>query len=327
MRVRSAVLSIPIWRAWCAVAIVLFLAGCMGGAPKKRGSESVPAKPPPHIERIPDALPKVEPILPSGPNKPYAVSGQSYTPQRSDQPLVERGIASWYGKPFHGRRTANGEVYNMYAMTAAHRTMPLPSYAKVRNPKNGREIVVRVNDRGPFIGKRIIDLSYAAAIKLGITNGVAPVEVERITHAQIRSGSWRTKPAATGSSPDPVAPPISSDPPDTAASAAQDVVAPLPASAPPPSPAASAPDDPEAGAAAPGLWLQLGVFTQREGAHEFQRSLNATAPWLQPQLMVLREAALYRLQAGPYADREAAAGAAERIRQTLHLVPMLVQRD
>jgi rare lipoprotein A len=315
------------WRALCAVAVVSSLAGCMGGAPKKRSAEAVPTKPPPHIERIPDAQPKVEPILPSGPNKPYAVSGQSYTPQRSDQPLVERGIASWYGKPFHGRRTANGEVYNMYAMTAAHRTMPLPSYAKVRNPKNGREIVVRVNDRGPFHGKRIIDLSYTAAIKLGITDGIAPVEVERITHAQIRSGSWRTKPSSAGSSPDPTPPLL---PPDSAAQTAiaePPVLAQTPASAAEPASAASSPDDPEVAIATQGLWLQLGVFTQREGAHEFQRSLNATAPWLQPQLAVFREAAVYRLQAGPYADRDAASAAAERIRQTLHLVPMLVQRD
>eukprot|EP01036_Dinobryon_divergens_P051930 gene51930-69493_t len=102
--------------------------------------------------------------------------------------LVERGLASWYGQKFHGRRTASGETYNMLAMTAAHKTMPIPSYARVRNLANGQEIIVRVNDRGPFSPKRVIDLSYAAAVKLGLEGGVANVEVERITHDEIRAG-------------------------------------------------------------------------------------------------------------------------------------------
>ena len=108
-------------------------------------------------------------------------------PAPAPQPpaVVQTGIASWYGKPFHGRRTANGEVFNMHAMTAAHRTMPLPSYARVRNPANGREIIVRVNDRGPYKPGRIIDLSYAAAQRLGI-DGIAPVQVERLAPADAK---------------------------------------------------------------------------------------------------------------------------------------------
>jgi rare lipoprotein A len=105
-------------------------------------------------------------------------------PAPAPSAAVQTGIASWYGKPFHGRRTANGEIFNMHAMTAAHRTMPLPSYARVRNPANGREIVVRVNDRGPFKPGRIIDLSYAAAKRLGI-EGIAPVEVTVLPRTQI----------------------------------------------------------------------------------------------------------------------------------------------
>jgi rare lipoprotein A len=111
-----------------------------------------------------------------------------YVPMTEDRPLRQRGLASWYGRKFHGRSTSNGETYDMFAMTAAHKTMPLPSYARVRNPANGREIVVRVNDRGPFHPDRVIDLSYTAALKLGVLGGVAPVEVERITHAEIRAG-------------------------------------------------------------------------------------------------------------------------------------------
>ena len=119
--------------------------------------------------------------------------GRAYTPLAGDPPLVERGLASWYGRKFHGRPTASGEVYNMYAMTAAHKTMPLPSYARVRNPANGREVVLRVNDRGPFHPGRVIDLSYTAALKLGVLGGVAPVEVERITYDAIafRQGHWQ----------------------------------------------------------------------------------------------------------------------------------------
>ncbi len=141
----------------------------------------------------PDAVPRVVAIPQGAPNRPYEIKGELYEPENEDVPLVETGIASWYGRPFHGRRTATGEVYDMHAMTAAHKTMPLPSYALVRNPKNRREVVVRVNDRGPFKPGRVIDLSRAAARKLGIS-GVAPVEVRRLTHAEIRSGAWRRPP-------------------------------------------------------------------------------------------------------------------------------------
>ena len=108
-----------------------------------------------------------------------------------DSAFSERGLASWYGKKFHGRRTANGEIYDMYAMTAAHPTLPLPSYARIRNPANGREVVVRINDRGPFHAGRIVDLSYAAALRLDLLRGVAPVELERLTFDEIRAGAWR----------------------------------------------------------------------------------------------------------------------------------------
>ncbi|WP_442975179.1 septal ring lytic transglycosylase RlpA family protein, partial [Salmonella enterica] len=131
--------------------------------------------------RVPDAEPKVEPIRAGGPNKPYEVQGRTYTPETRDVPIREKGLASWYGRKFHGRKTASGELYDMHAMTAAHKTMPLPSYARVRNPANGREVVVRINDRGPFVAGRVIDLSYTAALKLDLLRGVAPVEVERLT--------------------------------------------------------------------------------------------------------------------------------------------------
>ena len=174
----------------CLVALLL-LAGCASRAPVvsdgRDGRDGPPAAPPTDLAQRPDAAPRVEPIRIGGPNKPYEVLGRRYEPLTADVPLQQSGLASWYGRKFHGRPTASGEPYDMYAMTAAHKTMPIPSYARVRNPANGREIVVRINDRGPFADGRIIDLSYAAATKLGVLAGVAPVELRRITHAEIRA--------------------------------------------------------------------------------------------------------------------------------------------
>jgi rare lipoprotein A len=147
------------------------------------------AHPPKDLESVPDAVPQIEPVRPGGPNKPYEIGGHTYVPLTDDRPITEKGLASWYGKKFHGHRTSSGEAYNMYAMTAAHKTLPIPSYARVRNPANGREVIVRVNDRGPFSSGRIIDLSYTAALKLGVLGGVQPVEISRITEEDIRTGA------------------------------------------------------------------------------------------------------------------------------------------
>jgi rare lipoprotein A len=153
----------------------------------------VVAEPPPPAPRPApppvEAKPRVERLHSGPPNHEYDTRGQHYVPEKTDVPMVETGLASWYGAPFHGRRTATGERYDMNAMTAAHKTMPLPSYALVRNPANGRQVVVKVNDRGPFVKGRIIDLSRAAARRLRIS-GVAQVEVRRLTHDEIRSGAW-----------------------------------------------------------------------------------------------------------------------------------------
>ncbi len=305
-----------------AALVAALLAGCASG-PKSGGErDGAHASPPAGLADVPDAEPRIETIRAGGPNRPYEVLGRSYTPLASDRALKERGLASWYGRKFHGRRTANGEVYDMYAMTAAHKTMPLPSYARVRNPANGREIVVRVNDRGPFHAGRVIDLSYTAALKLGVLNGVAPVELERITFDEIRSGSWRrdggtalasAPAAATPAAPLPV--PVPGEP--------------LPVVATPP----DAPIDATDGAppralasAARGHWIQLGAFRAREGAESFQRHVAAELDWLAPQLVVFSDAALFRLQAGPYASRDEARAGAERVREALQLVPVVVEK-
>jgi rare lipoprotein A len=181
----------------------LLLAGC--SALRAPGGESpavivmpsparVATPAPPPVPPPADAVPRVERIAKGAPNAPYEVRGESYDPENADVPIVQTGVASWYGKPFHGRRTASGEIYDMHALSAAHKTMPLPSYARVRNPANGREVIVRINDRGPFKSGRIIDLSHAAAKRLRIS-GTAAVEVTRLTHDAIRSGAWK-QPAA-----------------------------------------------------------------------------------------------------------------------------------
>lgn len=135
---------------------------------------------PANIDSIPDAKLKTEAPLGRA-NNPYSALGQKYTPLTKYVPYKKQGIASWYGKRFHGKKTSNGEIYDMYAMTGAHTTLPLPSYVKVTNPANGRSVIVRINDRGPFKHSRLIDLSYAAAYKLRlISKGSGLVEVEAI---------------------------------------------------------------------------------------------------------------------------------------------------
>ena len=134
----------------------LMLAGCATRPLPRAERDGAQASVPANLELTPDATPRIEPIRAGGANKPYEALGRWYVPVLADLPMTESGLASWYGRKYHGRSTASGETYDMYAMTAAHPTMPLPSYARVRNPANGREVVVRVNDRGPFADGRVI---------------------------------------------------------------------------------------------------------------------------------------------------------------------------
>jgi rare lipoprotein A len=159
--------------------LVLLLAGC-GSAPQKGGyyKDDGPGDRPP--ANVADAVPRAEPLHKFA-NRPYKAMGKEYVPMTSVQPFRQRGMASWYGKRYHGQKTSSGEIYDMYAMSAAHPTLPIPSYARVTNVANGKSAVVRINDRGPFHSARIIDVSYAAAYKLGfIGAGAAQVEVEAI---------------------------------------------------------------------------------------------------------------------------------------------------
>jgi rare lipoprotein A len=163
-------------------SVCLLLAGCgstanPGGYYKDDGPHE---RPPANLDRVADAVPRSEPLHKFA-NRPYKALGKQYVPMTSLQPFRERGLASWYGKRYHGQKTSSGEVYDMYQMTAAHPTLPIPSYARVTSTKNGKSVVVRINDRGPFRSGRVIDLSYVAAHKLGyIQAGEAMVEVESI---------------------------------------------------------------------------------------------------------------------------------------------------
>ena len=160
-------------------ALTLLLSGCFSGG----GYEPQDSAPPIQLNPalISDATPRRDPVTRAGNKNPYTVLGQTYYLLPTSEGYRARGVASWYGMKFHGRPTANGEPYDLYGMTAAHKTLPIPCYVRVTNLNNGRAAVVRVNDRGPFHDDRLIDLSYAAAVKLGFAEqGTAPVEIEVI---------------------------------------------------------------------------------------------------------------------------------------------------
>ena len=172
-----------------AVLLVFSLGGCQSGDSFARLKDSGPS----HdvdVSQLENAVPRVDPITIAGNKNPYTINGVTYQLMPAAKGYREEGMASWYGNKFHGRKTSNGETYDMYGMTAAHKTLPIPAYVRVTNLANGRQIIVRVNDRGPFHGGRIIDLSYAGAKKLGYANsGTARVRVEAIDPANFQPNS------------------------------------------------------------------------------------------------------------------------------------------
>ena len=258
---------------------------------------------PSNLEEIPDAVPKMEPLL-SGPMRPYVVLGKGYVPMTRLEPYKDRGIATWYGRRYHGKPTSSGEAYDMYAMTAAHTVLPIPSYVRVTNLANKKSVVVRVNDRGPFIGNRLIDLSYTAAYKLGLaTAGSGMVEVEVII---------------------PGSPPVVEQPP---VATAKPLAAPTikVAALPPVAPVAAAPIAP-ATAAAGGSYLQFGAFGVQANAESYLAKVQSQADWLSGTLRVHSNDGVFRVQAGPFANEAAAREAAERAGQLLGTKPVLVTR-
>jgi len=245
--------------------------------------------PPPDIDAIPDAVPHYEAPLPRA-NRPYAALGESYTPLTEHQPYTARGIASWYGKRYHGQKTASGEVYDMYGMTAAHTTLPIPSYARVTNPENGRSVIVRVNDRGPFHQERLIDLSYAAAYKLRIIGkGSGLVEVEAVDARNLN---------ATGPSGGQT---LAVQPAPSPADASTDKT-------PPPT----------------GSYVQVGAFKLKDNADQLRGKLLQQSLAQNVGVENWYNDGIYRVRLGPYASRDDAERAAGQIRQSLGISALVL---
>ena len=276
------------------VTILLVLAGC-GTAPKKveppsgkyYSDDGPPDNVPDNLAETPNAVPRDEPFHRFA-NRPYTVFGHTYVPVLNKDATRERGIASWYGKKFHGQRTSSGEPYDMFAMTAAHPTLPIPSYARVTNLKTGQWVVVRINDRGPFHSNRVIDLSYAAAVRIGIAGpGSGMVEVERVFE-----------------SPDP----------ERVASQA------------PPPPAPPAAETAVIVEEKAGLWLQLGAFSSHESAESFREKMAKELNWINEPIQISSREGLHRVRLGPYRNREEASAIADKVRLTLGFAPTLTTR-
>lgn len=271
---------------------------------------------PDNLDDVPDAEPRVEPLHRFA-NRPYVALGRSYVPNTRVQPWRERGIASWYGRKFHGERTSIGEPYDMFSMTAAHPTLAIPSYVRVTSMRNGRSVVVRVIDRGPFHAGRVIDLSYAAAWKLGfIDDGSGQVEVEAIL-------------------PGDGAPTLLAAAPSAASVAARsrvdaggggdaiEALARRIAVEERALPAAAASDS---GAGVHGVYLQLGAFSSADNAESLRSHLARELDWLAEPLHVVAGGGMHRVHLGPYASRGDAEKSAERIRQALGYKPGFVVR-
>ncbi len=260
---------------------------------------------PKNLDDIPDAVPKPEPLHRYA-NREYTALGKTYKPLTVTGAYKETGIASWYGKKFHGQRTSIGEVYDMYGMTAAHPTLPIPSYARVTNLSNKRSVIVRINDRGPFLHDRIIDLSYTAAYKLRlIDNGSAEVEVESI--------------ATDSSSPAVVA---------TALPASAPVQAEPMAAAEPTPPVVVVPEaKPKAAEPAAGkYYLQLGAFKSPEGAASFLAKMRSKLGEVDKPLALYKKDGLQRIHLGPYATEAEARASGERLKARLGFKPYLSVR-
>ncbi len=303
--------------------------------------------PPDGLELTLDAEPKVEPYSVSG-NKPYVVFGKTYTPLLADVPFSQRGIGSWYGKKFHGQKTSSGELYDMYKMTAAHPTLPIPSYARITNLSNGKQVIVKINDRGPFHSSRIVDLSYTAALKLDyLGKGSSELLLERLLPADIEkmaenkknklapvlasaaapatpSAVVETMPVATATAAvlTPLAATVVTKPDNAGleallASQSGSEAKPDAITVTPPVTAAPNP--------ASGFYLQFGAFGLRSNAEATFAHLQSKLAQL-PAFEIVQQGTLYRLFSGPFASRDAALAAIELALNSGLPKPIIVQR-
>lgn len=279
-----------------ALALAFLVAACGTSPPRdsaeppRRGAyykdDGPGENPPANLEAVPDAVPKREPLNGFA-NRPYEVFGKTYVPMVSVETFRQRGLASWYGRRYHGSNTSSGEPYDMYAMTAAHPTLPIPSYARVTSLLTGKIVVVRINDRGPFHSERIIDLSYTAASKLGLlAAGSAFVEIQSILpEANVEL---------------------------------QKIPVELPAAQ------RDAPLKPAPAVAMKGIFLQLGAFAAEQNAETFRIRISRDLAWLSGTIQIRLVDGLFKLHLGPYRTQNEARGVAERIRVDLNVAPVLV---
>ncbi len=263
-----------LWRGhrYGLIFVALALGACSSDGPGTRTyQDGYPSQPPRDVMSAPDAVPKVEPRSRYGNPNNYVVFGKRYYVMPSSNDYVERGIASWYGTKFHGNRTSSGESYDMYAMTAAHKTLPLPTYARVTNISNGRSVVVKVNDRGPFHDNRVIDLSYTAAAKLGILGeGTGLVEVRALDPRKADPGPQL----------------IEAKRPSAAPAARESKTAPA-----------------TVAHTTPGLYLQVGAFGKRENAEKLRAKLDQVKiPDIQISEDHQNQRSVYRVRIGPLAS-------------------------
>lgn len=259
---------------------------------------------PQDIDSIPDAIPRVETPL-NRANKPYTALGDQYKPMTGYEPFKQSGIASWYGKRYHGQKTSSGEIYDMFGMTAAHTILPLPSYVRVTNPANGRSVILRVNDRGPFHADRIIDLSYAAAYKLRLTNtGSGFVTIETIDASRFKPNEIKvikiedSKPVSTTST--------NSLPTAT-------VTAPISAS--------------NTSAMSTAYFVQAGAFKSEVNAQKLQSRVEILD--LANNIGIasaVGKDGFYRVKLGPYNSQQEADSVASAIRKKLAITALVVNQ-
>ena len=282
--------------------------------PKKSGGyyldDGPGDNPPANIDAIPDAVPRVEPLLPRA-NKPYIALGNSYTPMTEFQPYKKRGIASWYGKRYHGQKTSAGEIYDMYGMTGAHPILPIPSYVRVTNPENQKSVIVRINDRGPFHSDRLIDLSYAASYKLRLSGkGSGIVDVEAIDakkYLQNSSTDLADKETTTANVPsvvvEPLKPSQSSEPVRIENSDAnnapvinQEKLNSVPVA---------------------GVFVQVGAFKSVDNAGLLSKKIMAQNLVENAPVNSWYNQGIYRVRIGPYANRTEAEVIAAKVKKAL----------
>lgn len=255
--------------------------------------------PPADIDSIPDAQLKTEtPMV--RPNQPYTALGKKYIPMTSYTPYFQQGIASWYGRRYHGKRTSSGEIYDMYGMTGAHPTLPIPSYVRVTNPVNKRSVIVRINDRGPFKHDRLIDLSFAAAYKLRITSrGSGPVEVEWIDTSPEALRKMNSAPVTTLASAADITPVAYKETPTAT------IAAPAPENNMEPR--------------ATSYYVQVGAFKNESNGDLLQKKILGLELAGDAAVTNVYNDGIYRVKLGPFGSRKEADVSANKVRKQLNL--------